>query len=185
MSATATQLMTAEEFVRDYGSTDGVELDQGHLVRTAMPTGLHGEICGNAYRLICSFAKSQQLGRCCTNDTFVRVRSNPDSYRGADVLFISYAKLPKNQHTPDTPFEIMPELVVEVRSKTDRLKKVIDKGQEYLEAGVNVVMIIDPDTESLALFRADELPIRFHNGDIVTIPDVLPGFEAPVKAFFE
>lgn len=46
-------------------------------------------------------------------------------------------------------------------------------------------MVVDPETESIAVFREEELPQRFHNGDIVTLPGVLPGFKAPVKAFFE
>jgi hypothetical protein len=45
--------------------------------------------------------------------------------------------------------------------------------------------VLDPELESAAVFRADEYPMRFHHGDEVTIPDVLPGFAVPVKRFFE
>jgi Uma2 family endonuclease len=113
------------------------------------------------------------------------VHTNPDSYRGADVLYISYALLPKDQPVPKGPLEVAPELVVEVRSPTDRLKTVLAKGQEYLDAGVKYVMIIDPETESVGVFHDEELPIRFHNGDTVTLPGLFPDFAVPARAFFE
>jgi len=184
-TATTTPLMSAEEFLRDYGDTDGVELVLGQLVRLPMPGGKHGRISGKAYGILYDYLKLQNLGRVATNDAFIRAHNDPVSYRGPDLLYVSHALLPADQEFPDGPFEFAPELVIEVRLPSDRLKKVIEKGQEYLDAGVKVVIIIDPDTESLGVFRAEELPMRYHNGDIVTLPDVLPGFSTPVKAFFE
>jgi Uma2 family endonuclease len=79
----------------------------------------------------------------------------------------------------------MPELVAEVRSPHDRRGAVEEKIREYLAAGVLAVMTVDPELESISIHRKNELDQRFHNGDTVTIPDILPGFAAPVKAFFE
>jgi Uma2 family endonuclease len=183
--STAKRLMTAAEFVRKYGDTDGVELHRGKLVRMPMQGAHHGEIASMANYLVKHHVLQHKLGRVCGNDTFVRIHTDPDSYYGADVLYISYKKLPKKVPTPKGPLEVPPDLCIEVRSPTDRLKAVVRKAQDYLDAGVTAVMVIDPETESLAVFRADELPIRFHNGDTVTIPDVLPGFAVPEKAFFE
>ncbi|VTT98129.1 unnamed protein product [Gemmataceae bacterium] len=50
---------------------------------------------------------------------------------------------------------------------------------------MTVVLVLDPETESLAVFRENEFPIRMHNGDELALPDVLPGFAVKVKAFFE
>ncbi|CAN5121732.1 Uma2 family endonuclease [soil metagenome] len=177
--------MTAVQFLRKYGDKSGFELDRGHLVRLPMPGFEHGNITCTVSALLREFVKAKDIGRVASQDTFIRLRSNPSSFRGPDVLFISYKLLPKSAKRPKGPLEVMPELVIEVRSPTDRLKVVTDKGREYLDAGVKVVIIIDPETESLGVFRDEELPQRFHNGDTVTIPDVLPGFSAPVKAFFE
>lgn len=188
MNSTATAApnvnMTAEEFLRDFGDMDGVELVRGQLVRLPMPGFQHGDICVSIISLLVNFVKPNDLGRIASNDTFVRVSKNPDSYRGPDVLYISYDRLPREQQTPAGPLEVPPELVVEVRSPSDSLKQIMAKGQEYLDAGVTAVIIIDPETESLGVFRPNELPQRFSNGDTVTLPDVLPGFSAPAKAFF-
>ncbi|MFO0810857.1 MAG: Uma2 family endonuclease [Gemmataceae bacterium] len=55
---------------------------------------------------------------------------------------------------------------------------------EYLDVGVRVVVLLDPKTESASVYRADELQQIFHNGDELTIPDVLPGFAVPVRRLF-
>ena len=47
------------------------------------------------------------------------------------------------------------------------------------------MLVLDPDTESVAVYRENEFPIRMHNGDELTLSDVLPGFSVLVKKFFE
>ena len=150
-----------------------------------MPGVKHGEVCLNAGSILRDFVKKHGLGRVVSNDTFIRTATDPDSYRGADITFISYSILPQDQESPDGPLERAPELVIEVRSPTDRLNRMTAKATEYLEAGVAVVVILDPKTESAAAFRIDELPQRFSNGDELTFADILPGFTTPVRAFFE
>jgi Uma2 family endonuclease len=180
----APPLMTAEEFVRLHGDESGVELVEGRVVRLPMPGSEHGEVCARANYYLMRHAIEHGAGRVMSNDTFIRVGANPDSYRGADVCFMSYARLPKDQPTPKGPLEQPPELVVEVRSPTDRLNPLMGKADEYLAAGVTVVILLDPNTESVAVCRAEEFPQRFSNGDELTLPDVLPGFAVPVRKFF-
>ena len=78
-----------------------------------------------------------------------------------------------------------PDLVVEVRSPTDAWTKAFAKVIEYLEAGVRVVVLIDPGTATASVYRPDELQQIHDNGDELTLPDVLPGFAVPVRKFFE
>jgi Uma2 family endonuclease len=184
-SAAQPGLMTAAEFVKLHGHESGVELVKGRVVRYPMAGGKHGEVCGTADSIIRQFVRANHLGRVMCNDTFVRVATNPDTYRGADVCFLSYARLPKEHETPDGPLEQPPDLVIEVRSPTDRINQLTAKATEYLDAGVTVVLVLDPHTESAAVFRDEELPQRFHNGDELTFPDVLPGFAVAVRTFFE
>jgi Uma2 family endonuclease len=180
----APPLMTAEEFVRLHGDESGVELVKGRVVRLPMPGATHGEVRLTAGALIREVVKAAGLGRVMANDTFVR--TGPDTYRGADVCYISYARLPKEQPTPKGPLEIPPDLVIEVRSPTDRTGDIQIKVGEYLNAGVTVVVILDPAIEAAAVYRqTDDFPQRMHNGDELALPDVLPGLAVPVRRFFE
>lgn len=176
-------LMTADEFLRLHGDESGIELIDGQLVRLPMPGLEHGEVCGNAYAILREFVKPKHLGRLATNDTFVCI--SPDQVRGADVMFISYATLPADQPTPKGAVTPPLELVVEVRSPTDSLNEMMAKALEYINAGVQVVLLLDPEAPFAAVFRENQLPQRFEPTDTLTLPDVLPGFAVPVAKFFE
>jgi Uma2 family endonuclease len=147
---------------------------------------LHGYVCNNATVILHDFVREHGLGRVFSNDTFTqtRLKEAADSVRGPEVAFVSYARMPKGP-IPDGPLPCAPDLVVEVRSPSDRIPQLSAKASEYLDAGVTVVLVLDPETESLAVFRENEFPIRMHNGDELALPDVLPGFAVKVKAFFE
>jgi Uma2 family endonuclease len=163
-----------------------VELVKGRVVRYPMPGAEHGEVCGNAYAFLREFVKPSKLGRVMSNDTFVRVTTSPDTYRGADVCFLSYARLPKEQPLPKGPLEVAPELVIEVRSPTDRRGDIQIKVGEYLNAGVTLVVVLDPEIDAATVYsQTEDIPQRFSNGDELTFPDVLPGFAVPVRKFFE
>lgn len=176
-------LVSADDFLKLHGDESGVELVNGVITRLPMPGNNHGVISGNAYHYVREVVKGGNLGRVMCNDSFVR--TTPTGVRGADVSYISYSLLPADLPTPVGTITPPLELVIEVRSPTDSYKSLVDKANEHLSAGVTVVVVIDPETESLGVFRLNELPIRFHNGDVVVLPDILPGFAVPVAKFFE
>jgi Uma2 family endonuclease len=186
MSTTTTEpLLTYDDFVRLHGDEKLVELVNGRVVRYPMPHSEHGYVNSNVVLIVGGFVKANGLGRGFTGDTFIRTKIEPPGCRGVDFCFVSYAKITKTSPVPQGPLEIAPELVIEVRSHTDQTGAVNEKVDEYLAAGVTVVVVIDPGTESLAVHRKDELPIRMHNSDELTLPDVLPGFAVEVKKFFQ
>jgi len=53
-----------------------------------------------------------------------------------------------------------------------------------VDAGVTEVWVVDPEDRSVDLFRGDRKPIRLSNDQVLTSPDVLPGFECVVNEFF-
>jgi Uma2 family endonuclease len=185
MATSAQQVMTTDEFLRVYGDQSGVELVEGQLVRVPMPGARHGKVCVTATILLGNFVLSNRLGRMMSNDTFIRTRTNPDGCRGADLIFLSNATLPADQPVPVGALTPPVELVVEVRSPSNSVLDMTNKASEYLDAGVKLVLVLDPELESAAVYRADEYPQRFHNGDELTLPEVLPGFSVPVKRFFD
>ena len=177
--------MTGDEFLRIYGDRSGYELVDGQLVELEMPGLLHGEICGNAVSVLREFVKKKKLGRICGNNSLIRTQSEPDTFRGPDVLFISYETYAADLPTPKGTFTPPLELVIEVKSPSDSFNSLFEKATEYLNAGVKVVLVLDPETESAGVYRSSELPMRLHNGDELTLPDILPGFAVSVKQFFE
>lgn len=51
--------------------------------------------------------------------------------------------------------------------------------------GVQVVVILDPPTESASVYRPGTRQDIFEKDQTLTLPDVLPGFAVPVARFFE
>lgn len=193
MPTTTEKLMTANEFLAKYGHCSGVELVNGRVVwegreadeRTeiAMPKFRHGVITNRAATILTQFVDAHSLGWVASNDTFVRT-ADGESVRGADVLYISFARLPKEQPIPED-LTLPPDLVVEVRSPSETWNTVFAKVVEYLTAGVRVVLVLDASTLTATVYRNDTLQQIFHASDELTIPDVLPGFAVKVSRFFE
>lgn len=175
--------MTTDEFLRLHGDESGIELVDGQIRRIPMPGCDHGEVCANAVLVIGPHVKANKLGRVFGNDSFIRISER--RCFGPDVMFVSYTTLPADQPTPIGAITPPVDLVVEVRSPSDTIGDMTDKATAYLRAGVRVVLVLDPETDSAGIFRPNELPHRYHNGDTVTLPDVLPGFAVPVGRFFE
>ena len=161
------------------------ELVSGCIVEQTMPSGLrHGYICSRISFLLTAFLNDNDIGRVMGNDSFVVTRRDPDTVRGADLCFYSYARLPKGP-IPEKFADKSPDLVYEVRSPYDRWIEVIAKTTEYLEAGVSVVCVVDPKDQTVSIYRADENPRILTIEDAFVLPDILPGFTIPIRKFFE
>jgi Uma2 family endonuclease len=175
--------LTAAEFVQRHGG-GYMELVEGQVRELPMPFPKHGKHCATIARLFGNHVADHDRGHVMSNDSFVQTRTNPDTVRGADICFYSYERLPKGA-VPEGLLPVAPDLVVEVRSPSERWVEVYSKVIEYLQAGVRVVVVLDAATTTASVFRTDELQQIVHNGDELTIPEVLPGFAVPVQRLFE
>jgi len=66
-----------------------------------------------------NFVEEHDLGHATSNDSWVLVGRNPDTVRGGDVAHYSYGRVPQGP-LPAGYLDVVPELVFEVRSPTDR-----------------------------------------------------------------
>lgn len=75
----------------------------------------------------------------------------------------------------------MPDLMVEIKSKSDRIKPLVEKIQLFLQLGSTVGILIDPDKLTLTVYRLNQEPIVLQDNDKLTLPDLLPGWELVVS----
>jgi Uma2 family endonuclease len=182
--APSVPLLTAEEFARRYAG-QRFELVKGILKELPMPASAkHGKICATATYLLSDFVLKHDVGHVMSNDSYVKVKSDPDVVRGADVSYYSYERLPKGK-VPEGILPVAPDLVVEVRSPNDGWSEIFIKVGEYLGCGVRVVIVLDEVSLTASVYRAEEIQRIFDNGDELTVPDVLPGFGVAVRRLFE
>jgi Uma2 family endonuclease len=100
------------------------------------------------------------------------------------VSYYGYAKLPKGAPLPEGYPHVPPDLVFEVISPHDRWPKVLAKVAEYLEAGVAVVALLDPERRTLRLYDGDQPDRILVESDELTLPDLLGDFRVAVGRFF-
>ncbi len=163
------------------------------------PPGLrHGRTCFQIGKLLDSFIEPRRLGTILTNDSGVRTASAAaaalddgtaeDSVRGPAVLFYSASRLPLDADLPENYLDDPPELVIEVRSPSDRQGRILLKAEEFLLAGVSLVVWADPQRKMLTTFddaAAGDLGRRVLSGDeTFSCPAILPGFSARAADFF-
>jgi Uma2 family endonuclease len=182
--ATAEALMTADEFGRRPDPGHPEELVQGRIINMPPPDRRHGYVCGEAYFLLRQFVGEHDLGRVLSNDSGIITERDPDTVRGADVAYYSYARLPKGPLPTGYGPEV-PELVVEVRSAGDRWGEIHEKVAEYLRAGVLEVVVLDPEPRTAHVFGADDAPRSLGSEDELALPGILEGFRVRVGRFFE
>jgi Uma2 family endonuclease len=182
--ATAEALLTADEYLLLPDNGQPNELIRGRIVPMNMAAPRHGQICAAIAYFLRRHLEDNDIGHVVSNDSGILTERDPDTVRGADVAFYSYAQVPRGP-LPRHYLAVPPQLVFEVRSPTDRWNEIILKVGEYLRAGVRVVCVVDDPRERIHVFRSEDAPALLSSDDEFTLPDVLPGLRVAVRRFFE
>jgi len=177
------KLLTAEEYGQLEDAGRLTELVRGKIVEMDRPFTSHGYFMINIGSLLTQFVKQHGLGRVVGGDAGVVTRRDPDTVRGPDLAFYSYQRIPADL-LPDGYWPASPELVIEIRSQSDRWKDILQKVAEYLSANVLTVAVIDLERQQVHLYSDHETTV-LKNKDLLTFPDVLPGFEVVVERLFD
>ena len=182
--ATTTTFMTAAELLAM--PDDGFhryELVKGELITMPPAGGEHGAIGSRADRRIGTFVEQNDLGEVFNSDTGFIISTDPDTIRAPDVSFLRKESIPADG-IPKGFIPGAPDLAIEVISPTDSYTEVAEKVAQLLEAGTQLVVLIDPRTRTIALHHHDGAIDRLTEDDTVTFGDVLPGFECPITELF-
>lgn len=176
-----TTRITADEF--DSMSFDcPVELIRGEIVEMTDGSGIHASVCANLTGVLWSWSRSVDGFQVLSNDPGVQTRSDPDSVRCPDVSIVSTAKL-GSQGLTHGRLRIAPEVVVEVKSPSNRWRELVAKSVEFLAAGVNEVWIIDPESRHVHIYQEDTEPTILTEEDTIG-SQFLPEFSCEVGEFF-
>ncbi len=104
--------------------------------------------------------------------------SEPRNLRAPDVSFVRADQLKK---TKRDFVKLVPDLIVEVKSKTDRVKPLVEKIELFLELGTVVGILIDPDKRTVTVYRHNQSAVELKGSDTLAVPELLPGWELPVS----
>ncbi|BAY41860.1 hypothetical protein NIES2111_62560 (plasmid) [Nostoc sp. NIES-2111] len=99
--------------------------------------------------------------------------------RAPDVSFVRAERLKRTQRDF---VELVPDLTVEVKSKSDRIKPLDEKIRLFLKLGFTVGILIDPDKLLVTVYRRNLEPVVLRSNDKLTLPELLPGWELAIAS---
>jgi Uma2 family endonuclease len=157
------------------------ELVEGTLVEKPMGFEESG-VAVTIIILVGSFVRRHKLG--IVTGEAGTIRLLPGLVRIPDVAFTSWDRLP-GRKWPRVPIpHLVPDLVVEVLSKSNTKPEMDRKLREYFKAGVRSVWMVDPKKRTVRVHTALDQSALLNEDQSLDGGTVLPGFVVRVKDVF-
>lgn len=176
-------LMTATDLLTLRLAHKSAELVRGKLILREPPSTSHGRVQSTLNFLVAAYVRANASGAVFGQDTGFRIATDPDTVRAPDLAFVDragIALIPRRGYA-----EMAPDLVAEIVSPDDRPGEVLAKVGEWLDAGVRLVWVIDPDRRAATVYQADGSVATAASDSSVSGEPVLPGFSFQLAELFE
>jgi Uma2 family endonuclease len=96
--------------------------------------------------------------------------------RSPDASWVKKERLEALNPNPDRFLPLSPDFVAELRSATDNLNRLHQKMQEYIDCGVLLGWLIDPQNRRVEIYRRQQDVEILENPTSLSGEDVLLGF---------
>jgi Uma2 family endonuclease len=134
-------------------------------------------------RLLGNFVEPRGLGLVAGEAGTIQLDIN--LVRIPDVSFFSLERLPGGE-IPEAPVPLLvPDLAVEVISRSNTPKEMAEKLQEYFEKGVRLVWYVRPRSRVVDVYTSPDRFTRLTASMQLDGAGVLPGFSVQVGELFE
>jgi Uma2 family endonuclease len=179
--ATVPKLLTLEEFLKLPEEEVALEFTDGEITQKPSPLGQHSVLQGEIALHFGRLAHPLKLAR-----VFLELRS---TYAGAslvpDVSVYRWDRVPRDSKgRVADEFSEPPDLLVEIVSPEQSVTALIRTCLWYVEHPVKIALLVDPDDESVLLYRPNHAPLALRGPDRIIVDEVLPGFELAVADLF-
>ena len=176
------RLVTADELLELSSNGFCGELIRGELVEE-MPSGFrHGKFVLRLGALLLAFVGPRRLGTLVV-ESGVWIERNPDTVRGPDVAFFGVESVPLAADILGYT-EVVPDLVVEVRSPNDSRRQLHDKAIMWLDSGVRVVWVVLPERRSVDVYRSTRQVDTVAEPNALEGGEILPDFRCELAEIF-
>ena len=152
-----------------------LELEDGKILITN-PSDIESSEIGTRFStFLFAWVNPRRLGRIFeSSGGFILPNSN---LKAPDISFVRASKLKQSIRYFA---KVVPDLVVEIKSQSDRIKPLEEKIKMFLSMCAEVGILIDSDEKTVTIYRNTENLTILKNGDILTIPELFPGWELPI-----
>lgn len=175
------QRMTQDEFLALPHVKPYLEFDDGLVTQKMAAKLTHATLQEFMLTRFNQLARPRGLGRAWPELRFVSPGWAPVPdvayYRRARVR-LQAGRLPEDLYEP-------PDIAVEIVSPEQSVTALIKKCLRYIRLGSTVALLIDPDPETVLVFRPEQPLLLLQGDDRVDLDDVLPGLALTVREIFD
>ncbi len=129
-----------------------------------------------------NFVKRHKLGLISAPDGTIRLM--PGLIRSPDVTFVSWDRLPARKRPKGPIPDLVPDLAVEVLSEGNTEQEMNRKLEEYFQAGVLMVWLIDPRSRSARVYTGIGKAKILGEPQSLEGGKILPAFKLPLRKLF-
>ena len=173
--------LTLEQFLRRPEKKPALEYDDGVVTQKVSPRFRHARLQGELTTLVNQFGWPRKLALALPElrATYDRRSTVPDV---AVYVWDRIGRTPDGQYVDEyfTP----PDLAIEIASPDQSATSLVRKCMWYVAHGVRIALLVDPDDQTVMLFRPDVATQALRDDDAIDVADVLPGFELKVSELF-
>ena len=178
----ASRLVTADELLTLSKEEFHGELIRGELSEEPLSGVRHGEIVARLMMFLWDFVQPRSIGTVLGN-AGVWLERDPDTVRAQDLAFFSVDQIPLDADIPGYA-EVVPDLVVEVRSWNESRSHLHDKALMWRSYGARLVWAVLPETRTIEVYRPNQGVVTLCAKDSLDGADVLPGFQCALTDIF-
>ncbi len=179
-------LLTREAFVALCEANPDAQLERtpdGELVILSPVGGGRGKREASLIVQVGSWNERTSLGEVFSSSTIFSLPGGGD--RSPDVAWVRQDRWDALTVEEQEGFPpICPDFVIELRSRTDRLKPLQEKMREYLDSGLQVGLLINPQERQVEVYRVGEAMQVLDAPESVSIGELMPGLALDLRSFW-
>ncbi len=181
MSMAVMQQLTLEEFLKLPEEKPALEFEEGRIIQKVSPKARHSSIQGDLVQFFNRSLRSRRLARAFPE---LRATFGGRSYV-PDVSVIRWDRIPRaSDGTIADDFFAPPDIAVEIVSPEQSVNALVRRCVWYVENGVRAALLVDPQDQSIVVFRPGMPPVPFSGAGEIDLSDLLPDLRLSVQEVF-
>lgn len=166
------RLLTLEEFLQRPETQPASEYQNGQVTQKPMPQGQHSTLQVDLTETINAATKRQKIARAYTEIRCIV----GDRVIVPDIGVFAWPRIPTDANgNVANLFDLAPDWLIEILSPEQNPIPVIDKILYALDRGTKMGWLIDPNTQTVLVYPAQQQPKLFNRSEeTLPLPEFVP-----------
>jgi Uma2 family endonuclease len=175
------QRMTLNAFLALPAVKPNLEYTDGLVTQKMAAKPTHGSIQGLLYQRMNQIAGPRRLGVAYPKTRFV----TPSWAPVPDVSYYRRERIHLRGLRQPADFTEAPDIAVEIVSPGQSVTDLIKKCLRFLALGTQIALLVDPDEETVLVFRPGEPLQLLQTDEQIDLDPILPEFDLTVRGMFD